>query len=232
MLTPYLYESKSNPQYSLANSAIIILPDIFGLTDYTKATCEQFLSQFEQQVYVYEYFYSLNSQANVFTPGAMQEAVEMMNRMKGEDFVQPFVDVLQTIQSKNSHITEFIVVGFCFGGRLAYLGGLDERVNKIVSFYGAGSHQPGFYDAQTPLEALCEVRKNDSNLEVLSLYGLQDASISATDRDQTSKDFAKANISYKANEYYAGHAYFQQGRPNYDQVAADESLIVLKKFLR
>ncbi len=232
MTNDYLYSSPSNSQYESANTAIVILPDIFGLTEYAKATCEEFSKQFRLSVYMYEYFYSLNSQANVFAPEAMDEAVEMMDRMKGEDFVLPFVDVLQTIQTENSNITEFTVVGFCFGGRLAYLSGIDNRVKKIISFYGAGAHQPDFYNSKTPIEALSGARKMDSSLQVMSFYGTQDASIPLVDREKTSEALAAAHIHYQADDVDAGHAYFQQGRPNYNQEAAHQSQIVLSEFLK
>ena len=125
-----------------------------------------------------------------------------------------------------------MVIGFCFGGRLAYLGGLDERVKKIVSFYGAGAHQPEFYATHTPIEALCDARNNDSSLEVLSFYGNQDASIPSVDREKTSEALVAAHIHYQARGVDAGHAYFQQGRPNYNQAAAHQSQIVLSEFLK
>lgn len=232
MTNDYLYSSPSNSQYESASIAIVILPDIFGLTEYAKATCEEFSKQFQLPVYMYEYFYSLNSQANVFAPEAMDKAVEMMEQMRGEDFVQPFADVLHTIQTSNNSITEFVVIGFCFGGRLAYLSGLDGRVKRIVSFYGAGAHQPEFYATHTPIEVLCDARNNDSTLEVLSFYGNQDASIPLADREKTSEALATAHIHYQAHEVDAGHAYFQQGRPNYNQAAALQSQIVLAEFLK
>lgn len=65
----------------------------------------------------------------------------------------------------------------------------------------------------------------------MSFYGTQDGSITQDDRNKTKEQFAKANIAYSAKEYEAGHAYFQPGRPNYDELATNNSWQDLEKFI-
>jgi len=230
MNTPYLYETLLNSGYATEKSAIVMLPDIFGLTEYAKNTAEELASTLKKQVYMYEYFYALNARANVFAPEDTDEAVELMNRMRGEDFIQPFKDVIEKIKVNNPNIVEIIVIGFCFGGRLAYLAGALVDVSHAVSFYGGGAHTQGYIEGLTPIEYLVS-RRRKSNLGVLAFFGTQDQSISIEDRDATKNTLVDADITYTAHEYDAGHAYFQQGRPNYNEAAAKASWRNLNDFI-
>ncbi len=208
------------------------MPDIFGITEYAKNTMEEFARVFKQPVYMFDYFYCLTAKATQFAPDESEQAFALMQKMRGEDFVVAFTEVVKAIRQDNSNIQNFVVIGFCFAGRLAYLAGLDKPVNKIVSFYGAGAHTPNYYQGQSPITALVNARQNDPELTVLSFYGTQDESIPLEDRAKTQQELAEANIHYIAKEYDAGHAYFQLGRPNYNAEAAKASWQELTSFLK
>ena len=137
----------------------------------------------------------------------------------------------KNIKANQPKLTSIQVVGFCFGGRLAYLAGLEKMVDKIVSFYGAGSLKPGFYFDKNVIEALCGARTGDKNLKVLAFFGNQDQSLPSSDQTQVKQALESASISYEHHEYDAGHAYYQQGRPNYSAEAAKMSKNVLDKFI-
>jgi dienelactone hydrolase len=112
------------------------------------------------------------------------------------------------------------------------MSGLDSKVKKIVSFYGAGAHTPSYFQDKTPIQALCEARNEDENLDVLSFYGNIDGSIPEADRQLTSQAFKNARINYTEKIYDAGHAYFQPGRDSYDQASALGSWRDLDNFIQ
>ena len=153
--------------------------------------------------------------------------------MRGEDFIQLFTRALDDIQSEHSGIAEFIVVGFCFGGRLAWLSGVDKRVARIISFYGGQPHVANYYEGKTPVEALIDAREGDHGLQVLGFYGGQDESIPAEDIGKTKELLAEADISYVEEVYQsAGHAYFNDARPErYNAEASKQSWQIIKDFL-
>ena len=228
-MSEFLKAINSNPDTS---KAIVVLPDIWGQTNYAVASCQEFSNQFNQPCYLLDYFYQLTNQANNFSPDKDQAvAVGLMQELKGEDFVLIFEQALELIKKAQPKISELSVVGFCFGGRLAYLSGLSSSVKKIISFYGAGAHSANYYQDRTPVGALCDVRAGDASLQVLSFYGTADASIPAADITKTAEQFKHARISYSAKQYFAGHAYFQPGRDSYDLKAATSSWQDLAKLL-
>ena len=225
----YLFASESD---SNAKRAIVVLPDIWGQTDYSFLTLKQLTEKFQCPCYMLDYFYEITNKPSKFNPETDEAtAVGLMNTMRGEDFNKIFSTAINDIKSAQPHLKDLIVIGFCFGGRLAYLSGLEKSVTKIISFYGAGAHTEDYFKGQTPIEALCSGRNADKQLSVLSYYGNQDSSIPLEDRSKTKAELKKAGINYLAQEYEAGHAYFQPGRPNYNEAAAIDSWQVLEKFI-
>lgn len=213
---------------------IIMLPDIWGMTEYSQQTAKEFAGQLGMSVYMLDYFYQLTGKPSDFNLQADQSlAVGLMDKMTGEDFVEIFNEAIQEIRLAQPDLESFVVIGFCFGGRLAYLSGISPMVKKIVSFYGAGAHTSNYLEGKTPVEVLCENRNGDKSLRMLSFYGSADSSISASDRELTEKSMADASIDYTEKIYEAGHAYFQPGRTdNYNAAASSASWDDLKSFIK
>lgn len=229
MNQPYIFESEKNKK--IKNSeAIIILPDIYCQTEYSKNTVEKFADLFNRPVFMLDYFYLSTGKANDFAQDDRETVRTLMQNFKGDGFVDFFKKAVLEIKEAYPNITQFIIIGFCFGGRLAYIAGGEDNVTKVISFYGAGAHTPGFVLGKTPIEYLAEKRKN-SDLTVVSFYGTQDGSIPDTDRIKTKEALEKAGISYTSHEYNTGHAYFQEGRASYDAKASVSSWEVLKEIL-
>ena len=216
-----------------SSNAIIMLPDIWGQTAYANDTARQFAARLGLSVYVLDYFYQLTGQVNNFDPQVDQDiATGLMAKMTGQDFVNIFSKALKEISSSQPQLESIFVIGFCFGGRLAYLSGLNSKVKKIVSFYGAGAHTSSYFQDKTPIQALCEARNEDETLNVLSFYGNKDGSIPEADRQLTSQALKNSGINYTEKVYDAGHAYFQPGRDSYNEPSAASSWQDLQKFIQ
>jgi len=228
-MNEYLQLVSPNPS---ASSAIILIPDIWGLTDYCMETANSLASKYQRPVYVLDYFYVLTNKPSKFNPGTDGATTPaLMSQMKGSDFTKIFDMAINEIQKAQPALTSVQVVGFCFGGRLAYLTGANKLVKKIAVFYGAGANDASFYDGQSVIDVLVSIRSNDPSLRVLSFFGSHDKSIPADDQKMTQHKLDAAHIAYEHREYPAGHAYFQKGRPSYDPLSAEKSWEELNKFL-
>ncbi len=228
----YLYESKNNSNNS--STAVIILPEIFGLTDFITGVADRFAVQFGVSAFALDFFYQLNHTANKFDyETEMQKGVELMQQMRGDDFLMIFNEAIKNIASSHPNISRIVVCGFCFGGRLAYLAGLNDKVDKIISFYGAGANQPNYINDNTCIGALSAKRENDSKLSILSLYGGLDDSISIADRDKTKDSLIKSGIKYQEVVYeQSGHAFFNDQRPQvYNASAATDAWNKIVEFM-
>lgn len=229
MNKPYIYANTTHK----TNRAVIVLPEIFGVTEFIQRTVDRFAREFEIVAFALDHFYAVTGEVEVldYSTG-MARGVEIMQQMTGEGFYRLFTQALDEIQAEHSEISEFIVVGFCFGGRLAYLAGMDERVSRLVSFYGGQPHMPNYFEGKSPVEALAAAR-GGSGLEVLAFYGGQDESIPAGDRAKTKQLLGEASIHFTEKVYeQAGHAYFNDSRPErYSAEAAQQSWAVVKEFI-
>lgn len=224
----YIFESSKNVKF-ISNEAIIMLPDIYCQTDYSKKTVEDFASSFRKPVFILDYFYISTGEANNLDINGQEKARELMANFDPQKFVSFFEKSLEEIESKYSNINKFSVVGFCFGGRLAYIAGGSEKVFQVISFYGGGANTPNYIEGKTPVEYL--ISKKNGNISVTSLFGTNDPSIPEEDRKKIKKAFTRVGIKFSLYEYDAGHAYFQEGRKNYNEVASRASWEVLRQIL-
>lgn len=231
MLNDYIYKS---PQSNNINKAIIILPEIYGLTDFICDTADRFASELEISSYALDFFYQLNHTPNKLDYDAdAPKGIELMQKMKGIDFVEIFNSTVDIITKDMPELKSLAVCGFCFGGRLAYLAGANKKVSKVISFYGAGANTPSYINDKSPIENLCSIRADDPYLSILSFYGSNDESITTYDREQTAQAIKNAGINYEEIVYDgAGHAFFNNQRPNmYNESASVQAWQRVKEFL-
>lgn len=231
----YLYESQYNSKASVLNTAVIVLPEIFGVTDFIASTADRFASECNIPSFALDFFYQLTGEPNKFDYSTdMQKGIELMQKMRGEDFLVIFNSAIEEISKTYPDVQNIIVCGFCFGGRLAYLAGLnDSRVNKIISFYGAGANQSNYIDGKSCIEALSSKRSGDTNLSVLSFYGGTDESIPIEDRHKTKSLFDATNINYQEVVCVeAGHAFFNNQRAQmYNRDASEHAWKTILYFI-
>jgi carboxymethylenebutenolidase len=118
--------------------------------------------------------------------------------------------VLEWLRAEGVDDRRVGLVGFCFGGRVAFLVATRRSIGAAVGFYGGGivharsegrpSLLPGVLAMQTPW---------------LGLFGADDESIPADDVDAIEAAVASAPVSTEAHVYAnAGHAFLNDTRPD------------------
>jgi dienelactone hydrolase len=202
----------SQLEFLQADRAVIILPEIFGLNNFIHQTTDTLSLKLNLPVFGLDIFYPILGQRKITSYSNFGIAAELKNKLTSELFINLLKENLDRIQTKYPQIKKFSVLGFCFGGRLAYLSGIDNRINKIVACYGSGMNTPYFKNL-TSIEALTKERKFDSSLRVLSIFGSQDFSISSEDKNVIIAKMLEAEIDYSQIIVPAGHAFLNFERP-------------------
>jgi len=196
----------SQLEFVQADQAVIILPEIFGLNDFIQQTIDTLSLKLNLPVFGLDIFFPIFNQRKITSYSNFSDAAELKNKLKPEDFLILLKVNLDLIQIKYPQIKTFSVLGFCFGGRLAYLSGLESRINKIVACYGSGMNSP-YYNNHSSIEALAKKRKFDHHLRVLSIFGSDDFSISREDKNVIIAKMLEAEIDYSQIVVPAGHAF-------------------------
>lgn len=229
MALDYIYVNSKN--ISGKDWAVVVLPEVFGLNKFIQKTVDDFASQFKVLALALDQMYVGSGVSKVYDYESGWPQIEpVMKKVTGEKFVELFKKTLDETQSRHSEIKKIVVCGFCFGGKLSFLAGVDPRVSKVISFYGGRSHDD-FYHGKSVVQVLADERSGDESLAVLAFYGTEDQSISPNDREKTAQLLQDAGISYEAKEFNAGHAYANFERASYNQDASRKSWKIIKDFL-
>jgi carboxymethylenebutenolidase len=116
-------------------------------------------------------------------------------------------------------------VGFCMGGRAAFLAGITLPIECAVSFYGGGI-------APNPMNPGLLGRVNDLKAPVLFFWGGRDQHITPEQRSavvDALKAAGKSNVNVEFSD--ADHGFFCDARPSYNPVAAAQAWPLTLAFL-
>ncbi len=230
---PYLYQSPYYQERGIPKYAVITLPEIFGLNANAEIVADRFCEIFSLPSYGLDFFYALTHEHNDFgyESEAVKKGVGLMNNMTDSLFFEMLSKAKEHITKEYPSVEQFVVCGFCFGGRLAILAGADMEVSHVISFYGSRSNVALPGSALSPVEQVA--KRGDTPLPyVMTLFGQHDESITDEDRADISDTLEKAGIDFTESLYDAGHAFFNSHRKTYMAEAARESWNDLKVWLR
>jgi carboxymethylenebutenolidase len=111
------------------------------------------------------------------------------------------------------------IVGFCFGGRVAFLTAARRALGAAVTFYGGGI----VTKSPLPFEPLIDEAKS-LKTPWLGIFGDQDKGISVADVETLRAEVDAANpVPHDILRYDADHGFHCDGRPAvYNEAAAKE----------
>lgn len=135
---------------------------------------------------------------------------------------------LVSLQSSNDKVA---VIGYCSGGRQAFLAACSLDLDAAVDCYGAfvvGTPPDGMPLKVSPLLHLV----NDLSCPLLGLFGADDQHPSPEETAELEKALSAAGKSYEFQTYEgAGHAFFNTDRPSYRAEAAKDGWGRIWEFL-
>ncbi len=112
------------------------------------------------------------------------------------------------------------VVGYCMGGRAAYLANTKLPLGAAVSYYGGG---------------IAKILDDASQMQapILLFWGGQDKNIPQTDINAITDTFTSMQKEYTNVVFsYAGHGFSCDARASYNEKAAKEAWTLTLQFLR
>jgi len=122
-------------------------------------------------------------------------------------------------------------LGFCMGGRLAFLSALEfpQRIGAVVSFYGGGIAPDEPSLGRPPLIG----RVDELRAPVMFHYGADDPSITPVEHGRVAQTLSAAKKKFSMHLYPdAGHGFASRDRDSYRGAVAEEAWGWSLEFLR
>lgn len=162
--------------------------------------------------------------------GDMETALPIIKRLDEAQVMRESDKALDALASEAGVTAAPAVVGFCLGGRLAFLAGLElgDRLSAAVCYYGGGiGPENDHFGRPILIERAAEL-----GVPALLHYGDQDGSITPTEHGRIAKALSKAGKRYVMSVYPgAGHGFDCNDRDSYDPGASAEAWALTQHFL-
>ena len=135
-----LYVAKPKSQ---AVATVIVLQEIFGITDHIQAICQQYATH--GYLAVAPALFDRIKKNIVLDYSSIKEGRDYKMQLQDE---QVLLDIAAAAATAENDL-KVAVIGFCFGGALSYLASTRLNLNCAISYYGGGIAEK--YINQKPL---------------------------------------------------------------------------------
>lgn len=119
---------------------IVLLQEIFGVSDYVRRRGADLAEQ-GYVVLAPEIFWRLGRTTPVEGDGALEEGMGLVQRLDWDAAVSDGVASVRALSGRDDVTGPVGVVGFCFGGGLAFHVAATTPVAALVSYYGSALPQ-------------------------------------------------------------------------------------------
>jgi carboxymethylenebutenolidase len=201
---------------------IVVIQEAFGVNAFVRATCDRFAARGMSAI-APDYYHG-----RTFDYADRENAIAAVNEVVDDVAMRETALALEALTARGAR--GLAVVGFCMGGRLAFLANatLGDRLAATVSFYGGGIAPPEPKGKRRPLID----KVGDLKAPALLLYGAKDASIGAEEHARLARALTEANKRYTMAVFPdAPHAFATYDRDSYREAAATAAWRLADEFL-
>ncbi len=198
--------------------AVIVIPEAFGLNGHITDVVRRFADAGFAAIGL-DVFH--RSGAGVADYGDWARVMELFSGLENDEQLLVDIDAgLDHLGAVGFSPPAVGVVGFCFGGRTAFLVAARRSIGAAVSFYGGGIVTKGM------LGSFPSLLDEASTLKTpwLGLFGDEDGSIPVADVEQLRGAVAAADVETDVVRYVgAGHGFHCDVREEYHAEAAPDA---------
>jgi len=120
-------------------AAIIVIQEIFGVNRGIRAKCDSW-AQKGYLAFAPDLFWRVQPDIDLDpdVPEQFNQAIEYMMKFKPDDGVRDIEAVIRAARAALGETGKVGVVGYCLGGRMAYLSATRTDADACVAYYGGG----------------------------------------------------------------------------------------------
>ena len=211
-LLPFLQFS---PEKNQNNNSLIIVYEIFGLTDHIKNVAKEYAKN-GFLVTIPDLFSRLESNINLpYNKDGFSKGLSLKNKLGWDLPVMDIVALAATLRLERS----VNILGFCYGGSLAWLAMQKSFIfEKGVCYYGS---------------SIPEFLELDVNCPGLLHFGKEDKGIPPSSLEKVKTYIKKNKNKVELFEYdNADHGFNCNERKSYNKIAAEMAYEKTLKFLK
>ncbi len=199
---------------------LLVLQEIFGVNANMRATADRFAEAGYLAVCP-DLFWRLEPgvQLDPADPAAREQATALMKRFDPDQGVEDAHAAAVFVQDNWPQAERMAAVGYCLGGKLAYLLAARKGVAKAVSYYGVGIHHALGEAAGITGEVLLHIAAEDHLCPPEAQARIEAAMAPLGERASC--------IIYPG----AGHAFARRGGSGFDDAAAERANAATMRFL-
>ena len=201
-----LYVAKPKSE---AVATVIVLQEIFGITDHIKDVCKQYAAH--GYLAIAPALYDRIKKNIVLDYSSFAEGRDYKMQLQDE---QVLLDIAAATATAENDL-KVAVIGFCFGGALSYLASTRLNLDCVISYYGGGIAEK--YINQNPL---CPIMYH---------FGALDPIIPSTDVAAIQSNHPEGVFHIYDN---AGHGFNCSDRRDYHSKSAELAFTRSLEFLK
>ena len=201
---------------------LILLQEIFGINQYLRDMADYFAEE-GYVVLVPDLFWRLQPGIELgYSDEDFAKAFDLYQRFDVDQGIKDTLDAVSALRAEPACVGKIAALGYCLGGKLAYLTAARGDVDAAVSYYGVGIEQALGEAANIRCPMVMHFAAEDKFVPPEAVEQIRQALQSRPDIEIY---------------HYPGvdHAFATPGRPSYDKpttlMAYSRSLALLRKVL-
>ncbi|HEV3213354.1 MAG TPA: dienelactone hydrolase family protein [Acidimicrobiales bacterium] len=199
--------------------AVIVIPEAFGVNRHIEDVARRFAAEGYVGLSV-DVFH--RSGKGVAPYDDFRQAMALSQGLDDDGFLRDLDAAIAHLGADGIPPSKVAVVGFCIGGRFAFLAALRRTLGAAISYYGGGIVDQGAFPALPPL--LDEV--DQLATPWLGLFGDLDRSIPVEDVESLRAALASARVPVEIVRYAeAGHGFNCDARSTFDAAASEDAFV-------
>ena len=211
----------ARPDSGGKSPAVIVIQEIFGVNSDIRGVAERFANE-GYFAAAPELFH--RSGKGVDIPfSEMQQAFGERGKLSNDDVIADVQATIDYLRGNADVDADNIgIVGFCFGGMVAYLGSTMSGVKAAAVYYGGGIlPRP---DAPPDAPRLLDGTADAVQAPIIGFWGTEDAGIPVANVEEIERVLQEKGKSIENHVYDgAGHGFFCAERGSYNEAAASDS---------